>query len=182
MLAYTDKKTKIMVISIFLVIFIIILSCLISFHAVFHYTPGKTEFSVVTSRENFLDKSSVALSGNLLTYSSSKKYTTDGIKRGTEKSIELTDAEVREVFRYIIKNKMYFLIIRKFDKHINVMWEELVDDMNISELPTDYFITVRYNDFEKKLGGTAAIGYWKMSDMITYMNGLAEDKLGSLSY
>ena len=183
MFMYIEKSTKIIIVSIAAVVIILAAGCLIAFHAIFHYNLDKSEFAITTIRENFLDKTIITLEGKTLTYSSRRKYYTGTDNRSIEKTVELTDEEVREVFKYIVKRKMYFLTIRNFNKNINVKWKELQnEEFMLSEPPTDYYITVKFDNMERTLGGYQARSYNKMRDMLRYMTQLAKDKLGPLTY
>lgn len=182
MFMYVEKSTKVIIVSIVAVVIILTSGCLIAFHTVFHYNPDKSEFAIYTISENFQGKTVITLEGKTLTYFRGKEYTA-GERSGIEKTTELTDGEVREVFRYIVKKKMYFLIIRDFNKIIIVKWKESQnDELMLSAPPTNYYIIVKYNNMEKTLGGYEARRYSKMADMLKYMKQLAEDKLRPLTY
>ena len=112
---YVEKSTKIAVIAIIAAVIIIIAGCFITFHTVFHFNPEKTDFEISLVRENFLERSEIKLDGNEFSYHGAQTHS-QSTGSGVSKFKKLTDEEIREIFKYVVKKKMVFLDSRKFIK------------------------------------------------------------------
>ena len=178
MFRFTEKRTKIIIFAIAATILVLAAGCFIAFHSIFHYNPDKTELEITAIRKNFLERSEIKLDGNKLSYHGGEIYS-DGTGSGISKFVNLSDAEVREVFRYVVKEKMLFLALRDFSKAISYnLSESKKTGEEIAEPLTDYLIIVKYNKMEKLIGGENAVSYYKISDLYYYLNDLAEEQFG----
>ncbi|MDX1359569.1 MAG: hypothetical protein R3232_12115 [Clostridia bacterium] len=179
MFRYAEKSTKIAVIAVTAAVIVIAAGCFIAFHTVFRYNPEKTVFEISLVRENFLERSEIKIEGKELSYHGAQTHS-QSTGSGVSKFKKLTDEEVREIFKYVVKKKMVFLDPRKFNQPlINLKSKNDGAEEEISEPPTDYLITIKYNNMEKTLGGEAARRYYKTSDLFRYFNNLAEEHFGS---
>lgn len=171
---YIEKRTKIIIILVFVIV-IIVTGLFTAFHTIFRYKPQKTELYISATRENFLDYEKISIDENKLIVATAQSG--DNVSSGVTKTVLLSDDEVKSIFRFVVKKNRFFLLTRGYD---NPDYIELTGsgEWDIREPPTNYIITVKFNDMERTIGGKIGIGYSKIMDFYHYMVSIAIEHFG----